>query len=126
MEILFEFLFELVVEIVGETLFVLGLDSDRSAKLSMKGRHPALIALGYVCIGFFIGVMSVIVWRRRVADAPFALINLAGAPILVGTLMLGFGVWRRMKGKTTTSLATFWGGAAFAFGIALARFLLAS
>ena len=50
----------------------------------------------------------------------------AGAPILVGTLMLGFGVWRRMKGKTTTSLATCWGGAAFAFGIALARFLLAS
>jgi hypothetical protein len=35
-----------------------------------------------------------------------------------------FGQWRRRRGGDPTLLATFWGGALFAFAMAAARWLL--
>lgn len=126
MEILIEVLLELVLEIVTETLLALGVDIASKGKPTLEKRHPALIAVVYLCIGFFVGAMSVLIWRERVAVGPLGIGNLVASPVLVGSLMLAFGNWRRMNGKTTTSLANFWGGASFALGIALARLLLTS
>jgi hypothetical protein len=38
--------------------------------------------------------------------------------------MKAIGDRRRAMGRSTTALATFWGGCLFAFGFALVRFLL--
>jgi len=45
------------------------------------------------------------------------------APLATGAAMHAFGARRRRRGRATSGLATFWGGAAFAFTMALARWL---
>jgi hypothetical protein len=46
------------------------------------------------------------------------------APLVVGAALHGFGIWRKRHGHSTTHLATFYGGAAFAFGYAITRLLV--
>lgn len=46
------------------------------------------------------------------------------SPVLSGMLMDAYGRWRASRGATRSKIATFWGGALFAFGMALVRFLL--
>jgi len=46
------------------------------------------------------------------------------APLVVGAALHGVGVWRRRCGHATTHLATFYGGAAFAFAYGVTRLLL--
>jgi hypothetical protein len=45
-------------------------------------------------------------------------------PIIAGFVLDQYGAARRRKNRPTTNLATFAGGAAFALGFSLARFLL--
>jgi len=53
----------------------------------------------------------------------FGLLGLVLAPLATGAAMHAFGARRRRHGRATSGLATFWGGAAFAFAMALARWL---
>jgi hypothetical protein len=45
-------------------------------------------------------------------------------PVLNGLLMHAYGSWRERRGMERFFLATFWGGALFACGLSLVRFLL--
>jgi hypothetical protein len=51
-------------------------------------------------------------------------ISLVIAPLVAGVCMHFLGEWRRRQDRKPTALATFTGGATFAFGMALVRFLM--
>jgi hypothetical protein len=46
------------------------------------------------------------------------------SPMLAGLVMHYYGRWRESRGSEPSYTATFLGGALFAFGMALVRFLL--
>lgn len=50
--------------------------------------------------------------------------SLAVSPLLNGVLMHYYGLWQRQRRIHASFAATFWGGAAFAFGFAVVRFLM--
>jgi hypothetical protein len=59
-----------------------------------------------------------------IAHAPVPGASLALSPLMTGVVMAFYGRWRSRRGHAISSASTFWGGALFAFGMALVRFLL--
>jgi hypothetical protein len=51
-------------------------------------------------------------------------VSLLVSPAITGLLMEGYGRWRTSRGGHPSYVATFWGGALFAFSMALMRFML--
>ncbi len=58
---------------------------------------------------------------RILPNSRFPGISLLLSPIAAGWIMKALGDWRRSRGHEPTVLATFWGGALFAFSMALVR-----
>lgn len=117
-EILGEFVIQLVFELAAEALA--GLISNR------KERHPAVSAVGLVFGGAAAGFLSAWVFPHRLIVTR---VVIPGASLLLGPLATGIAMhWlgkrlRRLE-RHPTSLATFWGGALFAFSMALVRWWL--
>ena len=123
MEILFELLFDFIVQVVGEV--ILGLLSEGIGHaLHWKGkRNPVLAAFGCTIIGAATGAASLLIFptpilRRR----HFHGVSLIVAPLATGALMKFLGDQLRSRGRQTTSLMTFWGGSMFALTFAFVRF----
>lgn len=122
-ELLLQFIFEVVVQIFVE----IGVNAVGSVVRGVMGRenhHPAVAALGYLLLGACVGAVSVWAWPQRVV----AVVHLPGislilAPLVAGAAMHLWGTVLRRRGETPTNMATFLGGAAFALGVALVRFL---
>ena len=125
LEILFELLFELVVQVLGEFVFTLGWESLAHALRGTRKANPVLAILGWAVIGSMCGVISAFIFPHRLLP-PSRLpgLSLIVAPLVSGALMKAVGDRRREAGKDTTILATFWGGTIFAFAMAAARLLL--
>jgi hypothetical protein len=120
-----DFVVEYVVGIVGEIVDeTVGLFRPRDARQAPKHMHPARAALGYGAIGIFVGVMSLIVWRHFVVPGSLRVPGLFAIPLFAGIATQALGLLLRMNGRRTSTFTTFWGGASFAFGVALTRFLL--
>jgi len=84
-----------------------------------------LAALGYLLLGAVLGAF--LAWALPRRFLPFTGIpglSLLLSPLGAGLLMEWWGRRRRAGGHSTTNLATWYGGAAFAFGAALARYFL--
>jgi hypothetical protein len=129
LEILFEILIQFVIEVFGqalvEILAELGLESLKAA-LERPNRSPWLAALGYFFLGGTLGGLSLLVRRERLfLPGPLPGLSLVASPLCVGAIMGAWGRYRRQRGQTTTNLATFGGGAAFALGTAVVRFVWA-
>ena len=123
--ILFELLFELVIQVLGEFIFTLAWESLAHALRGTRKANPLLAMLGWAIIGSICGVISAVIFPQRLLP-PSRLpgLSLIVAPLISGALMKAVGDRRRETGKDTTILATFWGGTIFAFTVAAARFLL--
>jgi hypothetical protein len=91
LEIFVELVLELVLQIAGEALVELGIQSARNATRRQGIANPLLATLGYLVLGFLVGWLSALFWARRIIDTPVALANLVATPILVGLAMWGFG-----------------------------------
>ncbi|TAK06720.1 MAG: hypothetical protein EPO39_08170 [Candidatus Manganitrophaceae bacterium] len=122
-----EILLQLVVEIFSQVLFEivaeLGLESLKAA-FERPNRHPVLASLGYLLLGAVFGGVTLFVRRGKFFQpGPMPGLSLIVSPLCVGLIMEAWGRFRRDHGHTTTNLATFSGGAAFAFGTAIIRFL---
>lgn len=128
-----EFIFELVAEFFGDVLLQVVLEflaefGCRSMENSFrpaKRANPFFAGCGLLLLGALVGLLAGLI----LPDPLFPHRHLPGislvlAPVGVGTLMHLFGAWRRKKGGNPTCLATFWGGACFAFGMALVRWLM--
>lgn len=117
-------LFELILEVVVEIIFAFGGEGLVHSMRKERYANPLLAALGYALLGGLAGALGLLILPQRV----FPIVGVRGislilAPIATGLLMKTYGDFRRRHGHTTSGLATFWGGAIFAFSMALVRFL---
>jgi hypothetical protein len=147
-----EFLIELVVEVLFQGVFELLLEglarllgffapgttaSGRSdttpGPTTRRGAtpakavrlHPMVAGAALLLLGAGLGAASWWVWPYRlVSSGPFPGISLVLSPLVNGLLAGAFGTLRENHGHPRTALATFWGGALFAFGMAGVRFWL--
>jgi hypothetical protein len=120
---LVEFLLEGILEFLVEVLF--GLVVEAMAERWEKGSRTIpwiLLALLGVASGFFSAAIFPhrIIVRRAVLPG----ISLLLAPVATGFAMHWIGNQLRRWGRPATGLATFQGGAAFAFAMALIRWWL--
>jgi hypothetical protein len=112
------FVLEVVLEVVGDALWDIG-SLDPSTR-------DALFAT-FLCFatGAAVGLGSGLVLPDRLLPKPrTAGLSLVASPLLSGVAMHAWGTLRRERGHALSPLATFHGGAAFALGAALGRFVL--
>jgi hypothetical protein len=117
-----EFLLQIAFELLSELLIIYGAESViapfRPAKAST--RHLAFVGL-FILAVFSSLVLSFMVPQRLFPTTRFRGASLLISPLLVGSAMYAFGQWRLSRGKSTTTMATFWGGAFYSFIFALTR-----
>src|SRR5262245_4152682 len=86
--------------------------------------HPLLAGIGIALWGALAGAVVSLIWPARI----FQPVLLRGAslivsPLISGVVMHQYGLWRDGRREPRSHLATFWGGALFAFSMALVRFV---
>ena len=124
LEILLEFALEIGLELFFSLIGELFWDVSKS-KRPRRAIHPVFSYLGYFIGGALLGMLSAALLPQRLfAEVGFRGASLVLTPLIAGTAMHYFGTYRRQHGKGTTRMATFAGGALFAFGVALMRFIL--
>jgi hypothetical protein len=125
--LLFAVSFPILVFLVAAIAGVVEELVDRVIKYSFSGRsaNPWISGAIYVCLGAVIGAETSDLLPRRffLVQSPFSGISLLLAPLGAGLVMQSFGWWRRQHARNSSWLATFWGGALFAFSIAFVRWM---
>ena len=113
------------LDVIVEIVFAFGFEkrSDgygRSLFQYSFWMYVGLALLG-TCVGFLIGHLP----PKRILPTPMIRdASLFLSPLIAGLVMKWFGGWRTNKGHQPTVLATFWGGASFAFGMAIVRWVM--
>lgn len=120
MEILFELIGELLLQIIVEVLGELGLQA--LAAPFRREPNPWLAALGYALFGLILGGISLPLLPQLLVGARFRLLNLIVSPVACGGLMAFVGTWRRRRGDTVLRIDRFGCGFLFALGFAIMRF----
>lgn len=125
---MFEFLFQLLIEIVSQIIFEglasLGWESLKDSTRLERETTPALAAVGHFLMGLIAGVLSLAIIGRRLAPhGPLPGISLVLSPIGTGIAMHWIGEFWRERGRDRPALFSFRAGAIFAFGMALVRFV---
>jgi hypothetical protein len=122
MEILAELILQIVVELFGQLLFELGWESLGQSFRDRPKANPVLAAFGYLTLGALLGLVLGFVFPEPLAKhEAVTILGVFLNSIGFGLLSHLYGEYRRRRARKTTNLATFWGGAAFAFGIAAVR-----
>ena len=125
MEFFVELLFEFLLQIVVESLFELGIRSVTDASGSRKS--PWLAVVGYAVVGAILGGVSL--WcfpRHMIGNFAGRIFNLVATPLAVGLCMSRLGRWRSRRGQAVIGIDRFWYGALLAFAFALVRFVWAA
>jgi hypothetical protein len=121
LEVIFEIIAEAVFEIMGDLVW----NSLRNELDKREGTGHVLAALGFILLGSVAGMASAAIIPDRLT--PVVLmpgLSLLLAPLGTGTVMHLYGRWRQERGHDISNLATFWGGATMALGMALIRYIL--
>ncbi len=125
---LLEFLLEIAGEFLIQILVELAVEAIVGRLSLRKHWRPAVSALWLACCGAAAGFLSVWLLPKPVFVArpliPGA--SLLLAPLAAGLAMHLLGKRLQESGRPATTLATFWGGALFAFVMALVRWWLIS
>ena len=123
-ELLFQIIGELLLQVAGAVLVELGFHA-----LSEPFRtppNPWLAAIGYFLFGaIFGGISLLIVSSYLVTDPKWRIINLIVTPLTVGILMSVIGRWRARRGQDVLRIDRFAYGYLFALSFALIRFWFA-
>jgi hypothetical protein len=117
------FLLELAGDLLVQILVELAVEA-LSGRLSFPQRvRPAVSALALVCGGAAAGLLSVWLLPNRLFASRAVLpgSSLLLAPLITGLAMHAIGKRLQGAGHPASKLATFWGGALFAFAMALVR-----
>jgi hypothetical protein len=131
MEIIFEILFgfvgEFLLQIVGELLIEMGLHSvDDAGRGRASQRSPWLAAVGYVGLGACVGALSLLVFPDLWVTHPtLRMVNLLVSPVAAGVGMALVGKWRAKRGQAVLRIDKFAYGYLFAFGLGFIRFVFA-
>jgi hypothetical protein len=124
-EILLWLLIELAIQLAGEFLVALGFESLAQSLGRRERPHRLLAGLGCLLIGALAGGVVTFIYPRHVspgATLPFFAVVIL--PLLVGAAAFWLGRRAEAAGRPRPALSTFWGGALFALGMSLTRFLL--
>jgi hypothetical protein len=124
LELLFEIIGELLLQIFVEFLAELGVRS--AAEPFQRPPNPWLAAVGYALFGATAGGISLYLVPALVEGESWRLVNLALTPIIAGLAMAAFGAWRSKRGQRTIRLDRFSYGYLFALSMALMRFHFAA
>lgn len=124
LELLFEVIAEIVLQVVAEALFELGLRSV--SEPFRRPRNPWFAAVGYLVFGAIVGGLSLLVFPSHlVIDKGWRVANLLVTPVVVGLLMAALGAWRARRGQEVLRIDRFSYGYLFAVAFALVRFFFA-
>jgi hypothetical protein len=124
LEIVLSFVWEILLQLVGEFFVELGFHSVGDAFRQRSRTHPVLAALGIVILGALGGVVTSVIWPTRLfSHNPVLGLSLLISPALSALVMDRFGRWRESRGHARSYVSTYWGGALFAFAMALVRLL---
>ena len=124
LDVLLEFIFEFLWELFFQALVEIGLECLGRYFHQRPILRNGLAFIAIALLGGFVGLIfsNTIPWRiMRSSVVPG--ISLVLVPLVTGSIMKFFGDWRRSRGHQPTVLASFWGGALFAFSMALVRWL---
>ena len=127
MEDLLAELLGVLLEAVGEALlqivFELAAEALRQLINGRKQRSPVVSAIGLAVAGAVSGLLSAWLFPHRLMATRAVLpgVSLLLAPLATGTAMHFLGRLLRRFGRNPSDLATFRGGALFAFAMALIR-----
>lgn len=109
-------LFDVLAQVILEAFFSLfrALDED-------EGAWPLAVLL-FLVVGFMIGgITAWIVPERVMRPGPFLGVSLVVAPVLLGAFMEFWGRIVSGRGRRTSHLATWYGGASMGLGMATGR-----
>lgn len=122
---MFELVLEFILQVLFELILELGWESLAQAFGGRRYKLFPLACIGWMMVGAACGGLSAWIFPYKVLrwSGPRG-VSLFLSPLLCGAVMKAIGDRRREMGRPTTALATFWGGCLFAFGFAVARFLL--
>lgn len=119
-EILLEFIlsgfFDVLLELLSH-----GFGSSKDA----RGRsHPVIGAVALLLLGGAAGGLTSWVLPTRLLSRPTVPgASMVVSPLLNGALMHYYGSWQARHHGRSSAIANFWGGALFALGFAVVRFL---
>ena len=118
-----EALLEIVLSLVGELFTDLGWGLVSHFLQTKRRRRTALGFAGWFVFGLAVGALSA--WIHPAHFFHSRRIRLAilfVAPLCAGMVMHIYGRSKQRRGRSRSSLATFAGGALFAFGLHLVRY----
>ncbi len=125
LELLFEFIAELFLQVIVELLVEIGLHS--TSEPFRKPPNPWLAAIGYAIFGATAGGISLFVLPEPLVHGEtLRLVNLAVTPVLAGLAMATLGAWRSRRGQHSLRLDRFSYGYLFALCMAAVRFYFAA
>ncbi len=123
MEILIELLLEFALYFGAELLAEFGFSRGPDRREPAGPLERALTLLLIAGLGaFFAFLFSWLLPERMLPATAWPGVSLVVAPLLGGGAMHLMGRWRRSRGDEPSPMATFWGGAIFALGMAATRF----
>lgn len=124
---IFEFIFQLLGELILQLMFELGFRSMAEPIALRENRNKSLTILGYGLWGFFAGVLSLAVAPNYlIKDPNYQIINLIITPIIIGICMAALGGLLRRRNKTVLAFDSFVNGYAFALVMSLSRWFWAN
>lgn len=116
---------ELLFQLVGELLVAVGFESLAQSLGRRDKPHWALAGLGCLLIGAVTGAAVTLIYPHHLSPSLslpyFAIVIL---PILVGLAAFWLGSRAERSGRSRPALATFSGGALFALGMSVMRFVI--
>jgi presenilin-like A22 family membrane protease len=110
-------------QILFEVATELGWESVKASVRRERDVPPLLADIGHFVLGSIAGAVSLLLFGRLFARGPLPGISLLLSPLGTGLAMHVLGEFWRNRGREASGLMTFRGGAIFAFGMALVRFL---
>lgn len=126
LEIIFELLFELFIQVVAEIGIGFGIEIFKERRgTTSKGESSVFVISGLLLYGAILGGISTWIIPYRLFNLNIVNgLSIFISPLVTGLIMKVWGGWRESNGKYISHISTFWGGAIFAFGTALTRWLL--
>jgi hypothetical protein len=120
MELIFEFIAQLVFELIAELL------TDRTFRHSAAGRSWGRFLLYFVIGGVLGGLSLLILPQHLIAQPGLRVLALISHPILLGGIMAYLGKRRARRADDAYGLEAFWPAWGFAFCFGLVRMVFAS
>ena len=126
-EVILTALWEILWQILAQILIEFGFGSIAKAARERSRAHPIITVAGALVFGGLAGVVTSLIWPTRIFQpGPWPGVSLLLSPFITGLVMRWYGQWAERRRGYRSFLASFWGGALFAFSMALVRLIWVS